>query len=77
METENQILTTQQSLDIITKMIRQAHGNVKKSSVYLILWGLSCYPCEPGHVCFNVDGVSDAVFSLAHYRASMDSYNLH
>jgi hypothetical protein len=40
METENQILTTQQSLDIITKMIRQAHGNVKRNSVYLILWGL-------------------------------------
>jgi len=40
METENQTLTTQQSLDIITRMIRQAHGNVKKSSVYLILWGV-------------------------------------
>ena len=39
METENQILSTQQSLDIITKMIRQAHGNVKRSSIYLILWG--------------------------------------
>jgi hypothetical protein len=39
METENQILTTQQSLDIITKMIRQAHGNVKRNSVYLVLWG--------------------------------------
>ena len=40
METEDQILTTQQSLDIITKMIQQAHGNVKRSSVYLILWGV-------------------------------------
>jgi hypothetical protein len=40
METENQTLTTQQSLDIITKMIRQAHGNTKRNSVYLILWGL-------------------------------------
>ena len=39
METENQILSTQQSLDIITKMIQQAHGNVKRSSIYLILWG--------------------------------------
>lgn len=39
METENQILSTQQSLDIITKMIQQAHGNVKRNSVYLILWG--------------------------------------
>lgn len=40
METENQILSTEQSLDIITKMIRQAHGNVKRNSIYLILWGM-------------------------------------
>lgn len=40
METENQILSTQQSLDIITKMIRQAQGNVKRNSIYLILWGI-------------------------------------
>jgi hypothetical protein len=39
METENQILTTEQSLDIITKMIHQAQGNVKRSSIYLLLWG--------------------------------------
>jgi hypothetical protein len=39
METENPILTTQQSLDIITKMIRQAHGNIKRNSIYLLLWG--------------------------------------
>lgn len=40
METENQILSTTQSLDIITKMIQQAQGNVKRNSIYLILWGL-------------------------------------
>src|SRR5688572_21009855 len=39
MEAENQILSTQQSLDIITRMIRQAQGNVQRSSIYLILWG--------------------------------------
>ena len=39
--------------------------------------GTRRYPGEPGHVCFNVDGISDAVFSLAHYRASMDPFNLH
>jgi len=39
MEAENQILTAEQSLEIITKMIRQAHGNVRRSSAYLILWG--------------------------------------
>src|SRR5688572_20673629 len=36
---ENQTLSTQQSLEIITTMIRQAHGNVKRNSIYLILWG--------------------------------------
>lgn len=40
MEAENQNLSTEQSLDIITKMIRQAHGNVKRNSIYLILWGV-------------------------------------
>lgn len=39
METENEILSTRQSLDIITQMIRQAKGNIKRNSVYLILWG--------------------------------------
>lgn len=40
METRNQKLTTEQSLDLITEMIRQAQGNVKRNSSYLILWGL-------------------------------------
>ena len=39
METENPILSTQESLDIITRMIKQARGNVSRSSIYLILWG--------------------------------------
>jgi hypothetical protein len=40
MEAQNQILSTQESLDIITRMIRQAQGNVRRSSIYLILWGV-------------------------------------
>lgn len=40
METEKPILTTQQSLDIITNMILQARGNVQRSSIYFIMWGL-------------------------------------
>ena len=39
MESENQTLSTEQSLAIITNMIRQAKGNVKRNSIYLILWG--------------------------------------
>jgi hypothetical protein len=41
MESENQSLSTEQSLEIITRMIQQAQGNVKRNSVYLILWGLT------------------------------------
>lgn len=39
METPNHPLTTTQSLDIITKMIQEAKGNVTKNSIYLLLWG--------------------------------------
>ncbi len=41
MESENQILSTEQSLEIITRMIRQAHGSAKRNSVYLIVWGVA------------------------------------
>jgi hypothetical protein len=41
MESEKQILSTEQSLEIITRMIRQAQGNVRRSSIYLVLWGLT------------------------------------
>src|SRR5690606_181441 len=40
METEEPTLTTQQSLDIITSMITQVRGNVQRSSIYFIMWGL-------------------------------------
>lgn len=40
METEKPIFTTQQSLDIITSMIAEARGNVQRSSIYFIMWGL-------------------------------------
>src|SRR5690349_11772658 len=39
METQKQPLTTSQSLDIITKMIQEAKGNVERNSIYLLLWG--------------------------------------
>ncbi len=32
-------LTPQESLEVITSMIRQAKGNMKKSSFYFLLWG--------------------------------------
>lgn len=41
METENQSLSTEQSLLLITRMIRQAQGNVKRNAIYLILWGIT------------------------------------
>lgn len=37
MKTEN--LTAQESLDIITTMIREAKGNVQRNNFYFLLWG--------------------------------------
>lgn len=39
MKAESENLTAQQSLDLITSMIRQAKGNVQQSSFYFLLWG--------------------------------------
>jgi hypothetical protein len=48
METENQSLTTEQSLELITRMIRQAQGNVQRSAIYLILWGITVVAANLG-----------------------------
>jgi len=39
MKTEDETLTTQESLAIITEMISKAEGNVKENSIYFLLWG--------------------------------------
>jgi hypothetical protein len=39
MKTENQNLSAQESLDIITQMIQQTQGNVKSSAFHFLLWG--------------------------------------
>jgi hypothetical protein len=39
MNSENQNLSAEQSLDLITQMIRQTQGKVQKSSFYFLLWG--------------------------------------
>ena len=39
METKNDNLNAQQSLDLITSMIRQAKGNMQKTGFYFLLWG--------------------------------------
>ena len=39
MQTDQENLTAQQSLDIITAMIRQAKGNVSSNSFHFLLWG--------------------------------------
>ncbi len=39
MTTENENLSPQQSLDVITSMISQAQGNMQKNSFYFLLWG--------------------------------------
>lgn len=39
MENKNENLNAQQSLDLITSMIREARGNMQKSGFYFLLWG--------------------------------------
>ncbi|MFZ2905813.1 MAG: hypothetical protein WAZ98_06395 [Cyclobacteriaceae bacterium] len=39
MENKNDNLSAQQSLDLITSMIRQAKGNIQKSGFFFLLWG--------------------------------------
>lgn len=39
MDTENDSLTASESISLITKMIRQAQGNVKGSSFHFLMWG--------------------------------------
>ncbi len=39
MENKNDNLNAQQSLELITNMIREAKGNMQKSSFYFLLWG--------------------------------------
>ncbi|MBY0435852.1 MAG: hypothetical protein K2U26_17290 [Cyclobacteriaceae bacterium] len=48
METKNDSLSAQQSLDVITSMIRQAQGNVSRSSFYFLLWGWVIAICNLG-----------------------------
>ena len=46
MITPNENLTAQQSIDIISKMIEQAKGNVQKNSFYFLLWGWTILTCN-------------------------------
>jgi hypothetical protein len=39
MKPQSTDLTAEQSLDIITSMIRQAQGNARRNSFYFLLWG--------------------------------------
>src|SRR5215218_2844387 len=39
MNSENENLSPQQSLDMITLMITQAKGNMQKNSFFFLLWG--------------------------------------
>lgn len=48
MKTQNDSLSPQQSLEIITSMVRQAQGNISKSSFYFLLWGWVITTCNFG-----------------------------
>lgn len=48
MENKTDNLNAQQSLDLITSMIRQTQGNVSSSSFYFLLWGWVITLCNFG-----------------------------
>ncbi len=49
MKTENEPLSTQDSLQIIVTMIQQAKGNVQRDSFYFLLWGWVIALANIGH----------------------------
>jgi hypothetical protein len=48
MKPDDEALTTQESLNIITEMIKNAKGNVKENSFYFLLWGTVVAVAEIG-----------------------------
>jgi hypothetical protein len=48
MKTEPENLTARQSLDIITAMIQEAKGNVRKNSVNFLMWGWVIFSANVG-----------------------------
>lgn len=52
MEPHNNSLSPQQSLEIITSMVRQAQGNISKNSFYFLLWGWVITACNFGMYYF-------------------------
>ena len=48
METNSENLTAQQSLDLITNMIKQTQSNLRQNSVYFLLWGWVIAICNLG-----------------------------
>ncbi len=52
MKTEDTPLSPQQSLDLISTMIRQAQGNISSASFYFLLWGWVIAFCNLGMYYF-------------------------
>lgn len=48
METKNDNLSAQQSLELITSMIRETQGNASRNSFYFLLWGWVIAVCNFG-----------------------------
>jgi len=60
MQPDHENLSAQQSLDIITAMIRQAKGNVSSNSFYFLLWGWTIAVANMGvFVMFRFTEVKD------------------
>ncbi len=78
MSPEKEDMTPMESLDVITSMIRQAKGNIRKSSFYFLLWGWTIAIANLGvfilirfttasnpFVCFSVT-IPAAIISLVY-----------
>lgn len=52
METKNDNLNPQESLELITNMINQVKGNIKNASFYFLLWGWVIAFCNAGMYYF-------------------------
>lgn len=53
MNTDNDTLSPQQSLDLITNMINEAKGNVRDNSFYYLLWGWVLVAAHLGSFVLN------------------------
>lgn len=86
MQSDNENFSAQQSLDLITAMIRQAKGNVSSNSFHLLLWGWTMVIANVGvfvliqftdvanpYLIFSITGISAIISMIYGSRQSKRS----